>query len=183
MIRDELINEYFDWMCQLVSDKRYTRNQSYRKLLSKLHNIDFVYAIDMDGNRAADGIDLRYYFGGERGYEDYIITSFLDDRPCSILEMMIALAKRCENIMEDPEIGDRTAQWFWEMISNLGLYDMYDSNFDRRYVEVTIDIFLNRGYERNGKGGLFVIKHPKRDLRTVEIWYQMNWYLDSILNI
>lgn len=183
MTRDELINEYFDWMCQLVSDKRYKGNRSYRKLLSKLHSIDFTYTIDMDGNRAADGIDLRYRFGGECDYEDYIITSFLDDRPCSILEMMIALAKRCENIMEDPEIGDRTAQWFWEMISNLGLYDMYDSNFDRRYVEDTIDIFLNRDYEQNGKGGLFVIKHPKRDLRTVEIWYQMNWYLDSILNI
>lgn len=183
MTRDELINEYFDWMCQFVSDKRYTGGQPYRKLLSKLHNIDFTYTIDMDGNRAADGIDLRYRFGCECGYEDYIITSFLDDRPCSILEMMISLAIRCENIMEDPKTGNRTAQWFWEMISNLGLYEMCDYNFDRKYVENVIDIFLNRNYKRNGKGGLFIIKHPKRDLRTVEIWYQMNWYLDSILNI
>jgi hypothetical protein len=184
MTRDELINEYFDWMYQLVSDRRHSRNNSYRKLLSKLHNIDFTYTIDMDGNRASDGIDLRYRFGYENGYEDYIIASFLDNRPCSVLEMMVALANRCEEtIMDDPEIGNRTGKWFWEMVKNLGLESMDDSNFDRDYVLQTIDIFLNRGYERNGKGGLFVIGHPKRDLRTVEIWYQMNWYLDSILNI
>ena len=85
MVRDDVLNEYFDWMCQLVSDKQYIGDHSYSKLLSKLHNIPFTYTIDMDGNRAADGIDLRYRFGYERNYEDYIIASFLDDKPCSVL--------------------------------------------------------------------------------------------------
>jgi len=183
MVRDDVLNEYFDWMCQLVSDKQYIGDRSYRKLLSKLHNIPFTYTIDMDGNRAADGIDLRYRFGYERNYEDYIIASFLDDKPCSVLEMIIALALRCETIMEDPDYGDRTGEWFWGMIESLGLESMDDTSFNRDYVDDVIDVFLSRDYERDGRGGLFTIKHPKRDLRTVEIWYQMNWYLDSILKI
>lgn len=183
MVRDDVLNEYFNWMCQLVSDKQHIGDCSYRKLLSKLHNIPFTYTIDMDGNRAADGIDLRYRFGYERNYEDYIIASYLDDKPCSVLEMIVALALRCETIMEDPDYGDRTGEWFWGMIESLGLESMDDTSFNRDYVDDVIDIFLSRDYGRDGRGGLFTIKHPKRDLRTVEIWYQMNWYLDSILKI
>lgn len=183
MVRDDVINEYFEWMYQLISNSKYSRAKHYRKLLSQLHGINFTYTIEMDDNRAADGIDLRYRFGYEHGYDDYIITAFLDDRPCSVLEMLIALACHCENIMEDPEHEDRTWKWFWGMISSLGLDSMDDSHFDRDRVNEVIDIFLNREYDRDGKGGLFTIKNSKRDLRTVEIWYQMNWYLNSILNI
>lgn len=39
------------------------------KLLRHLHNIDFQYMLPMDGNRAEDGIDLRYRFGYEKEYE------------------------------------------------------------------------------------------------------------------
>ena len=67
------------------------------------------------------------------------------------------------------------------MINNLGLGDMIDSRFDEFYVEETIDIFLNREYQSNGKGGLFTIKNCDYDLREVEIWYQLCWYLDSIM--
>ena len=96
--------------------------------------------------------------------------------------MMIALAIRCEeHIMDDPDIGNRTGQWFWNMIVNLGLGSMTDAKFDENYTNMVIERFLNREYERNGDGGLFTVKHSRRDLRTVEIWYQMCWYLDEIV--
>lgn len=51
-----------------------------------------------------------------------MIASYLDNRPCSVLEMIIALAIRLEeHIMDDPDIGNRTGQWFWDMIVSLGL--------------------------------------------------------------
>ena len=59
MTEIELNNEYFEWMCQLVCNERYSRRLSYQKLLRHLHNIDFQYMLPMDGNRAEDGIDLR----------------------------------------------------------------------------------------------------------------------------
>lgn len=66
MTEIELNNEYFEWMCQLVCNERYSRRLSYQKLLRHLHNIDFQYMLPMDGNRAEDGIDLRYRFGYEK---------------------------------------------------------------------------------------------------------------------
>ncbi|GHU60463.1 hypothetical protein FACS1894171_1890 [Clostridia bacterium] len=182
MTKDELNNEYFEWMRQLVCTEKYSRRLSYRKLLTFLHNAEFVYIIDMDGNRSEDGIDLRYRFGYERRYEGPMIATYLDDRPCSILEMLIALAIRCEeHIMDDPDSGDRTGQWFWNMIENLGLGVMNDKVFDKNYVNRVISRFLNREYKRNGEGGLFTVKHCKNDLRSAEIWYQMCWYLEAIL--
>lgn len=181
MIRDELNNAYFDWMYQLVCDDEYSRGLSYRKLLSLLHDTDFTYTIALDCNRYDDGIDLRYRFGNEQGYRDNTIASYLDNRPCSVLEMIIALAIRLEeHIMDDPDIGNRTGQWFWDMIVSLGLGSMDDSKFDKAYAIDVIRRFLNRDYERDGKGGLFTIEHCRYDMRDIEIWYQANWYLDNV---
>lgn len=181
MIKNELNRQYFLWICKLVPIKRYTKGRSYQKLLRFLHSVDFTYSISMDGNREADGMDLRYRFGYECSYSEAMIASNLDDQPCSVLEMMVALAIRCEeSIMDDPDIGDRTGQWFWGMLVNLGLREMDDNHYDERYVEQVVNRFLNREYKRNGEGGLFTVRHSGRDLRNAEIWYQMCWYLDEL---
>ncbi len=182
MMRNELNNEYFEWMYQLVCNEKYSKRLSYRKLLSHLHSIEFIYIIGMDSNRAEDGIDLRYRFGYERQYERLIITTYLDNQSCSILEMLTALAIRCEeHIMDDPDVGNRTGQWFWNMIVNLGLGSMNDAKYNKDYVDGVISRFMNREYKRNGEGGLFTVENCKHDLRTAEIWYQMCWHLDDIL--
>ncbi len=182
MNRSELNDMYFEWMYHIVcDDNRYTKRFSYRRLLHCLHDIPFTFIIPMDGNRAEDGIDLRYRFGYENQIDGSAIATFLDDKKCSVLEMMIALAIRCEeHIMDDPDIGNRTGQWFWNMIINLGLGQMSDGRFNDRKAREIVDIFLNREYEQNGSGGLFTLKHSHRDMRNVEIWYQMNWYLNEI---
>lgn len=180
MVKDEVINEYFEWMYKMVCDKRYSKDISFRKLLMFLHDTEFVYLIPKDANRAEDGVDLRYRFAIEvYGVSDTIMDYLLG--PCSVLEMILALAIRCEeNIMDDPRVGDRMNQWFWGMINNLHLGSMVDTHFDRDLVDQRIDIFLNRDYEPNGDGGLFTIMGCPYDLRDVEIWIQLCWYLDSI---
>lgn len=180
MTRTELANRYFDWMCQLVTDDQHS-SRSYQRLLMRLHETEFVSAIPMDDNRAVDGMDLRYRFGDECSFPAPMIASLLDDSPCSVLEMMVALAVRCEeHIMDDPDIGDRTGKWFWGMIRNLRLESMSDFRFDRRYVDDILVRLLERRYERNGEGGLFTVNNG-RDMRQIDIWYQMNYYLDEIV--
>jgi hypothetical protein len=138
--------------------------------------------MEMDGNRAADGIELRYRFGYENRYTSDLINAWLDHRPCSVLEMMVALSFRCEeHIMDDPTIGNRTGQWFWGMIMNLGLESMDDSRFDIYKVDDIIFKFLNRQYKPDGEGGLFTVTKRRNDLRETEIWYQMCWYLSEVL--
>lgn len=184
MTQNELTDAYVDWMYDLVCDTRYSKKSTYRKLFYKLFDREFTYTIPMDGNRYEDGVNLRYLFGQENGIPDQEIAAYLDVRPCSVLEMMMALAIRCEKyIMKNSEKGNRTGQWFWEMIVNLDLGGMFDTRFDPQYVDYRLDIFLNRCYERDGTGGaLFRVKDPRRDLRTADIWYQMNWYLSETLD-
>ena len=180
MTRDELTDRYFDWMYQLVVNDRYS-NISYRRLFCRLHDTEFTYTIPMDGNRAEDGIDLRYRFGREKDYDPRMIAAFLDDRPCSVLEMMTALAIRCEeHLMDNPDVGNRTGQWFWDMLVSLGLGAMDDSQFDRYQVDRILERFLDRDYKRNGEGGLFTVNNG-RDMRKTEIWYQMNYHLSELI--
>lgn len=96
-----------------------------------------------------------------------------------MLEMMIALAISCDNVIFDPEYGERTANWFWMMIKNMGLEEMDKYNFDRDYCDEVVDRMLKRRYLRDGRGGLFVTKNPKIDMRKAEIWYQANTWLEE----
>ena len=141
-----------------------------------------------DKNRAKDGLGLRVDFCNlsglnvNPGHEDRDANDILGhlDGTCSVLEMMIALSRRCDQeLMYDFDKGDRTYVWFWEMIDNLGLSGMSDGKFDPAKYDKIIDRFLNRTYDFDGQGGLFWIPGVKEDLRNVEIWYQLNWYLSS----
>lgn len=182
MVQDDLKIEYFEWLYGLVyGDNTYSR-LSYRKLLLALHDIEFIYLIEYDRDRALDGIEMRYRFGYENGYSKDIIENVLDVHPCTVLEMMVALAFRGEEqIMCDESYGDRTGQWFWNMIVSLELGSMHDNNFNNGYVYYVINRFLHRDYSHDGEGGLFTIKNCKYDLRSTDIWVQFMWYLDTII--
>lgn len=174
----QIKEQYFEWLYNNVCKGRAHKNNSYRKLFKTLHNITFDFYIRNDMNRAMDGTDLRYRFATVMKDESIY---YIFDEPCSVLEMMEALAIRCEEtIMDDPRYGDRTSQWFWGMISNLGLSSMSDDCYDEEYVNKVIYDFLERRYEPNGKGGLFYIRDCEYDLRDIEIWTQLCWYLNQI---
>ena len=176
--RDEINIHYFTWLSEIVESNSYPTDISNSKLLKHLHKLEFIPMMDMDRNRAENGLGLRYRFA----YENPVFGDaerYLEG-PCSMLEMMVALAVRCEEFMDDAAIGNRTGQWFWKMVVSLGLGSMTDPNFDRRRVDKIILIFLNREYEPNGAGGLFTIRNCDRDLRDVEIWHQACWYMNTI---
>lgn len=176
---DRVNAEYFEWLVKMVCGNKFAKTISYRQLLTYLHSVEFTFTISKDANRAFDGEDLRYRYAMLQG--DSSLTRYLDGPPCSVLEMMVALSLRCEeSFMDNPSYGDRTGQWFWGMINNLGLNGMTDRSYDADYVERTVDRFLNRDYEPDGRGGLFRIRNCGKDLRKVEIWYQLCWYLDLL---
>lgn len=180
VLSDKIYDQYFDWLCDMVD----ISSVSYNKLLQLLHRIKFRYVITKDRNRAEDGVDLRARF---RNNTDVNLTrndilDWQDEEACSVLEMMIALALRAEEqIMDDPELGNRTTQWFWGMISSLGSSGMYDDNFDLFEARDIIERFLDREYSPDGQGGLFTIKNCDYDLRDIEIWTQLCWYLDKFV--
>ena len=170
-------NDYFEWLYSKVCT-----DEDHRKLLHYLHSRNFEYYIPMDANRESDGISLRYLFASEFGIPEAVVATEIDIYECSVLEMMIALCSRMESdVMSDPEFGDRTSEWFWLMLDNLGISFMTDKRYSELYLENVIGRFLAREYEPNGKGGLFVVNGVSRDLRTVEIWEQAMWFLHEYL--
>lgn len=107
------------------------------------------------------------------------------DTPCSVLEILVSVANRMEDILYEPENGNRALKWLWTLIRNLGLetftdgaYKANPGSFDQAVDEI-LEKFINRTYDRRGKGGLFPLKKPRSDQREVEIWYQMQEYLDE----
>lgn len=174
---NKIEQDYFDWLYGIVCNDRFSEDISYRKLLEHLHEVEFIFFVPKDDNRASDGINLRYrygYYNDKDGIEDYILG------PCSVLEMMLALAIRCEEtIMTNTKLGDRTGQWFWGMINNLGLGSMHDQNYDCEYVDQCINRFLYREYDADGRGGLFTIRNCNYDLRKIEIWSQLMRYISD----
>lgn len=172
---DSIENYYYDWLCSFV---RF--DNVHECLFEALYQKEFTYILVMDGNRAEDGIDLRYRFGRDCGYSINLIYTTFVNKPCSVLEMMVALCVRCENsIMHNELYGDRTNYWFRNMIDSLGLYSMTDNAFNPRMVDDILDRFLYRQYDTNGRGSLFTINNLNLDLRSLEIWTQMNWYLSN----
>lgn len=169
---------YFKWLVDKVcrSNLSETHSESFENndvVFTLLYNRIFTYdKVVMDSNRAADALELRDRFMMESGIVSYY---FENDEP-SILEVLVALALRCEEtIMGDLKV-DRTYKWFWLMINNLGIRSCKDES----YIQHALDVFIKRTYNFDGTdGGLFHVNNPRNDLRKTEIWYQMCWYLSE----
>ena len=179
MTRDtDLENDYYYWLLDIIDDEDYDQSR-YSRVLEKLYSTAFYDLVANDCNRIDDGFELRNAFASERDVHLYYLMDVLPE-DCSILEMMIALARRWEdNICWDPDMGDRTSIWFWIMMDNLGLTFYTDSKYDDDEVSEILDIFLERKYSTDGRGSLFKINNPNIDMREVEIWYQMNYFFDE----
>ena len=176
---EQLSEKYYDWMCSLIKNNE-KNPVIYSRILKFLYTTEFTWLIDLDGNRADDGIELRYRFGCEAGIENTIIHNELDNRACSVLEMLVALSLRCEDdIMQSTE-ERRVDKWFWVMMDNLGFSLLENCRYDVRKANTIVKRLLDRTYGPDGTNGLVTIPNCEYDLRYVDIWYQMMWYLTYI---
>ena len=155
---------YFRGLKELVLPS--PNHRRYDLLLDKLYSESFIPLVDRDDNRASDGLYLREFYG------------YSDTCPCSILEMLIALAGRFDgNSGFDP---DEVYENFWILLNNIGLDEYFDERYSEREVWSILRIFETRTYNFNGKGGLFPLKKPQNDQRNVEIWDQMQaWEIEN----
>jgi hypothetical protein len=168
-------DHYFKWLCTPLLEKN---KHDYWSLLKQMDVTTFRWSVANDDNRGADGIKLRDQFIEDQDLGIYE-WSILLQRPCSVLEMIIGVAVRMEDVMY---CGDFT-RWFWEIIDNLGMSEFTDvayyTNSASVWIKFALDNLLSRNYQRNGQGGLFPMKGEKIDQRKVEIWYQMQAYLQE----
>ena len=160
-------NKYQDYIYWLAESVEYPLDE-YSELFECLMNIEFVWSIRNDENRAADALNLRHEFEFEWGE----IPELIDKGPM-VLEVLVKMAIRAADIVYDSDEKDKTPFFFDEMIHNLSLNEYVNGCCDELLVQDIVFKWMDRvpGY------CLFNIKNVPKPLEEVEFWNQMNWYL------
>lgn len=161
---------YFDWLKSQVAPE-YDRDTSktYDGLFASLHSKEFVWVVPNDDNRVEDGLDLRSEFLGGAHFD------VIQDG-CSVLEVLVGLSRRLAfNADGDPRL------WAWRLIENLGLDKMWDplSSMNENKIDDILENMIWRQFERDGQGSFFPLKYARDDQTQVELWYQMNAYINE----
>lgn len=171
---EELWYEYLDFLIKKCGVRI---GALYKDLLNILHNIRFTWEIGRDDNREADGVSLRDDFYIPDECSEYEIDFY--ERPCSVLEMMVALAIRVDNEYIGNPAESHPGPFFFEMIENLGLRRFIQGKYSEDDVYEIVERWLKREFDKDGKGSPFPVKHDRRDQRDLEIWDQMISYINE----
>lgn len=166
-----LDEDYFVWLCRQAGVvRRRARKDNWWKLMRLLHRKEFLWFVPNDDNRAADGKFLRREFLEETGADH---DHFFLDINCSVLEMLVGVARRLEFMQEDD-----VTHWFWVLLGHLRLDSYNDSTkLPAEQIDDILDALIWRTYSPTGDGGLFPLKDPSVDQRGVEIWQQMSAFV------
>jgi hypothetical protein len=161
---------YFEW---LISQINSPSTHTYQDLFGRMHMTDFLWVIEFDDNRVQDGLDLRDEFFDGRKFEAR--TNSRTDI-ISMLELLVSLSRRVAFTA-----GGDPGTWAWQLIKNLNLHRFYDPiNLEAMTkVDEILYSIIWRGYRYSGKGGFFPLRHPEEDQRKVELWTQMNAYVNE----
>lgn len=175
---EELWEDYLQYLIWVGHLEKF---RDFENLFELLHNIEFTWSIERDENRAGDGMELRdnYNIPIEISHNENLLIEEFMNRSCSVLEMLIGLAIR----VDDEFLGDpaepHPEEFFWEMIKNLELDNYPNRRFDYYKIKNKIQKWLDRDFTRKGSGGLFPVYNDDRDQRDLEIWDQMNSYINE----
>lgn len=172
---------YYNWLLDKVCTDEQTEN--YSLLLSKLAFTEFRSSVERDSNLIGHvQYSLRDEFDDEAIFLNIAANS--QRGPISLLEIMIVLSVKAEDIMQGFD-NVNCSRWFWSMLSCSQLIMYSNDNFNESKVDEIIERILDRTYDWDGRGGLFYIPFSPgvtygRDLRETELWYQLMWYIDYI---
>ena len=174
-----LVDDYVYRLYRIVQNG----GENHEKLCAELFKNRFFItrsAPKRDIDREKDGLELRKEWSNDSLDGEFHII------PCTMLEMIIGISKRMSEQLMDEDGEDKTAQYFWEIMENLGLTCMDDDNFGwetglaQKKIAKTCEILCKRQYNPDGTGGgmfpmpgLLGINQKK-----MEIWYQMQEYIN-----
>lgn len=163
----DLKESYFRWLYSKV-----LHSGRYEGLMNELYMYDYIYRLPMDANRGECGTELRYRFGDEANIPQSVIASDLDIRPCSMLEMMVALALHISDVILDDGEVNRANIIFSVMLDSLGLEEYTDYEYCPEVAQI-----IRKRLDAFTEGTKFLFPTYGQDMRGVDIWTQMHMYL------
>lgn len=162
--------DYVEWLkhhnCNL------DRHNQYNLLFRDLSSTIFESLIDFDDNRVYETLAFRDEYDGDPGmFPEYV----------SMLEIIRCMAIKCEELTFDASNNESRTEWFWQLLSNVGLDkfsdDVYHDHGGGDAVKTILNKIIQRKYKSNGEGGLYPMKRTVLNQRNVDLWYQMNEYV------
>lgn len=165
-------DEYFQWLKEQADFIEF--GDDYDRLLSKLYAMDYTPVLRMDQNRLADAMTMRERICATYGFKRPAYS-------CSFLEFLVALSFRMHYICDAPN-EYRVKEFFWRLLYNLQINEfsnhIWNEECERR-VEDAVNRVNTHTFEADGAGGLFPMAAPKQNQRNLEVWYQLNQYLQD----
>lgn len=159
------MNDYFYALVDRVN------GYGYEDMLRVLYSYPFEIIVETDANLLPNVFALRDEYGYKpKPYEKDMANCF---------EIFISLASKFDWLLSDLKNPDRTEEWFWMMMKNTGLIFYDNEHFNRDDIESICDVFVHRKYKTNGYGGPFPLRQPRKNVRRVDLWYQINWYVNE----
>ena len=175
---------YFDWMVDKVSNR--VKKRRYSRLFHILHSRPFEYVLALDANRESDGIDLRYVFAYENDLDQAAVAKELDDKPCSFLEMLIAMSIRMDGMIFDEDPG----LWFWDMMDSMGLSQWTNKEIEKDWfaeddILLRIQRCMERDFDTNtGEGSPFTLEdNHGQNLCAIEFWCLAMWHTTEVAKV
>lgn len=177
---------YFDWLEDKVrcwAEVDASTDESYHFLLRRLYQKEYTAVMEEDKKLLKYAQELRNMFVLDRDYVDMDIVTY--SRPARVLEVLIRLCQYGEDLTIGNTKCIDTRRLFWELMKNLKLdlfsdYDFFNHGDTWDKIDTVLDKWMSRSYKRNGEGNIFLVEdkiHRKKDMRKVETWYQMQYYL------
>lgn len=170
----DLYDDYYEWLLEQIKFNL-PEHRKYGKLIDELNRREFTWTIMMDENRDMDGKYLRVDYLQDTGRDEDLAWN----DPSSVLEVLVAFSRRIEIEITGTPGEDDLSRWFWVMIKNLGLLKFDDERFNRKSVNEILDIWLERRFKKDGSGSIFLTRKNDIDMRGVQMWYQMQYFLDE----
>lgn len=162
--------EYYDW---LVGQIHIPNGKSYGILFERMHNLEFHWTVPNDNNRLKDGLDLRFEFARKK-------AKTLQLEGATFLEVVVALSRRLAFVA-----GGDANRWAWKLLKNIRLTKMNDipTDAESRDMDEILDAVIWRTYKPSGLGGFFPLDNPAADQTQIEIWYQMQAYVNEMADL
>jgi hypothetical protein len=172
---DPLDEHYLRWLYSQVADVSIEEQElTFWDLFYVLYTTEFISRVSFDENRIEDAKELRREFVQDQNLEG--VDPIWIEIGCSLLELMVGMSRRLAF-----EGDGRPPYWFWfHLMVNLELNPYNDSDgIDGAHITEILDRVINRYYDPSGLGGFFPLENACEDQRGVELWYQLNAYLNE----
>lgn len=176
--REGFVDRYFGWLMEMAFAST-TEREMYTGVCRLLYDIPFTWENELDENRAEDASGYRRYERHQVDQEKHNIEArWLDQwerSTPSVLEVLIGIAERWA-VYFDSQLP--SYYFSRHLFRNMGFHqfrgDLRVS--EKEAVLWLVYVWLSRRIEPNGVGSPFPVNQPNVDMRTIDIWSQMNAY-------